>query len=456
MRRAATLLPGLLLLAGAASADSTSGGTPRASSPHPGPAREPRAVAVENPAALTPFLVALQALEAARVRGEPGQLVRILHFGDSHVAADWWGNAVRRRLQDRFGDAGPGCVMPGRAWKYFHHERALAPRANWQTLGLGREETGGFWGLSGVALAPRAGATAAAVIAEVTDFEVQVGLVDGEACVEVLVDGAPVFEGWVGDGWPAPAPGDGSVEVEVVPVDGPGSSPPVVGGCRRLVFLRNVTPLPPGAHVLAVDNGCGGTPLVLGTDLRTGPGGVLLDTLGLNGGELERLGRFDPAVRRALLAHASPRLIIISYGANDMTTSGFTRQGYTEAARAILAGLRADAPYAAILVTGPTDRSHRRKGPRRELVRASEPLIVAALRDAALASGCAFWDAREAMGGEGSIDTWRRRGLAGRDLVHLTEAGYVRLGGLLSDALLDAYHRWQAVQPSDREGGTAP
>jgi lysophospholipase L1-like esterase len=456
VRRGAFLLPGLLLLTEVAAAGSTSPGNPGTSAPHPRPAPEPRPVAIESPAALTRFFAALQALEAARTRGEPGQLVRILHFGDSHVAADWWGNAVRRRLQARYGDAGPGYVMPGRAWKYFHHERALAPRANWQTLGLGRGETGGFWGLSGVALAPRPGAAEAAVIAEVTDYEVQVGLRDGEACLEVRVDGAPVFEGWVGDDWAVPAPGDGPLEVEVVPVDEPGTARPVVGSCRRLVFLRNVSPLPPGSHVLAVDNGCGGTPLVLGMDLRTGAGGVLLDTLGLNGGELERLDRFDPAVRRALLAHASPQLIIISYGANDMTASGFTRAGYTEAARGILAGLRADAPGAAILVTGPTDRSHRRKGPRRELVRTNEPLIVAALRDAALASGCSFWDAREAMGGEGSIDTWRRKGLAGRDLVHLSEAGYVRLGELLSDALLDANRQWQAAHPSRPAGETTP
>ncbi|HCP45350.1 MAG TPA: hypothetical protein DIU15_04880, partial [Deltaproteobacteria bacterium] len=40
--------------------------------------------------------------------GEPGRLVRVVHFGDSTIAADGITGQVRRRLQARFGDGGPG------------------------------------------------------------------------------------------------------------------------------------------------------------------------------------------------------------------------------------------------------------------------------------------------------------------------------------------------------------
>ena len=43
------------------------------------------------------------------------------------------------------------------------------------------------------------------------------------------------------------------------------------------------------------------------------------------------------------------------------------------------------------------------------------------------------------MGGDGSIRTWARRGLAARDLVHLSRAGYERLAEGLVDRLLRAY-----------------
>lgn len=418
----------------------------------------PRAVPIENAAALRPFFAALAALDrpAALPTGtpdsrlstpdprEPGDgadagIVRVLHLGDSHVAADWWSDELRQALQRRFGDAGVGLVMPGRPWAYFHHERARSPRAGWRTLGLGDAPGDGLLGLSGVALAPRPGASAASVIASFSRFEVQLGLPEGEACVQVSVDGAPLFSGRVGAGSGATPdlPPGLPLAVAVTPVEATaGSAPPVIGSCRALAFLGGE--VAPGEHVLSVEDACGGAPLVLGVDVRHGTPGVVVDTLGLNGGELVWLERADPAVRRALLARVRPHLIIVSYGANDMTAAGFSRDGYEARARRILASLRRDAPGAAALVTAPFDRSHRRKGARRELVRRNEPEIAAALRAAALAEGCAFWDARAAMGGEGAIEAWRSRGLASRDLVHLTERGYRLLGSLLAESLLAA------------------
>lgn len=434
---------------------------PRSPARRPTPAPEPRAVPIENPRVLQPFFDALRRLgrpAAGASQGEspgPGvglDVVRVLHFGDSHVAADWWTDELRRALQGRFGDAGVGLVMPGRPWSYFHHERATSPRANWQTLGLGREPGDGLVGLSGVALAPRPRAEAASVIAGFSRFEIQLGLPAGEACVQVSVDGAPLFSGWLGadGGIPAAELEEVPVRIELAPLEpGAGDSPPVMGSCRALAFITGEVPA--GEHVLSVDDACGGLPLVLGVDLRGDAAGVLVDTLGLNGAEMVWLERADPAVRRALLARVGPRLLVLSYGANDMTATGFTREGYVEQARRILAALRRDAPEATILVTGPTDRSHRRKGARRELVRRNEPEIVGALREAALAEGCAFWDARAAMGGEGSIDAWRKRGLAGRDLVHLTERGYRILGSLLAESLLGELDR-QGNEPATGAG----
>jgi lysophospholipase L1-like esterase len=53
--------------------------------------------------------------------------------------------------------------------------------------------------------------------------------------------------------------------------------------------------------------------------------------------------------------------------------------------------------------------------------------LIEAQRKAADLAGAAFWDARHAMGGEGSIIRWAKRGLAQPDHVHLTGAGYLAL-----------------------------
>src|SRR5207302_10691280 len=45
----------------------------------------------------------------SRQRLEP---VRIMHFGDSHVAADVLTAAIRHRFQQDFGDGGAGFIVP--------------------------------------------------------------------------------------------------------------------------------------------------------------------------------------------------------------------------------------------------------------------------------------------------------------------------------------------------------
>mgnify|MGYP003538212597 CR=1 FL=1 len=50
------------------------------------------------------------------------------------------------------------------------------------------------------------------------------------------------------------------------------------------------------------------------------------------------------------------------------------------------------------------------------------------------------------MGGEGSIQKWRRQHLAQRDLVHLTVGGYQKLADLMLKALDDAEADWRKRQ----------
>jgi hypothetical protein len=64
----------------------------------------------ENPAALIPFFERLYRHE----RGEAAEPVRILHFGDSHTAADEWTGALRALFQQQFGDGGAGFSFAGK------------------------------------------------------------------------------------------------------------------------------------------------------------------------------------------------------------------------------------------------------------------------------------------------------------------------------------------------------
>ena len=77
-------------------------------------------------------------------------------------------------------------------------------------------------------------------------------------------------------------------------------------------------------------------------------------------------------------------------------------------------------------------------------VRESIDEVYGILREVAQRNGCAFWETRAAMGGQGSIDRWRKQKppLANKDHVHLTQEGYRLLATEMVKDLLEAYDGW--------------
>lgn len=412
----AAILVALGLLAGlAASPAEAKKGTKGAKRPAP-----PKAP-IERPGALAPFFERLAALE----RGE-AKVVRVLWFGDSHVEADFLTGHARALLQARFGDAGPGLVMPGNPWRYFRHDRAKSRGdGGFETIGLSRgEPVDPFVGLWGAALAPRSEGSASLESA-FAEAEVAAIAPPGGGCLSVAVDGVTAFSGDLGEA-----------------LDGE------TGGCARVygTILRGgesvafVAPAPreeaPGT--LELRDACGGSIRILGADLRSGRPGVLVDSVGIIGAEIAMVGKQDRELRRVLLERLDPALVVVSYGTNDMGRGDLVPEEFESAAADLLRALREDAPSAALLVTGPTDRSSRSRRVSR-LLAVNEPAVIGALRSASRAAGGAFLDQRAVMGGDGSIRAWARKRLAARDLVHLTRPGYEKLAGEIVTRLLGAY-----------------
>jgi len=381
----------------------------------PPPPRPPAPTRILHPQALAPFLEALARLETAR-----GRTVRILQFGDSHTAADYWTGRIRQRLQARFGDGGPGCILPARPWRGYPHEGVgiLAGQA-WAAQCLRSSECDGWVGLTGASLAPVPGETFV-LKAAFGEFRVQLLGPGGAAVGASLTPADPVFPADP----PAPAPvplrsSDSIQEGKCLEIFA--QAVPDGAGPRRLALT-----LPEGSRLL-------------GVDLLSGAPGVIYDELGVNGAELLDLDRWNPRLRRALLARVHPDLIVLAYGTNDMGLGAPARATYQTDVRGLLLALK-DESGAPILVVGPLDRLGRKRRPRAAL-KAGAAWVDQALKEASAQAGCAFWDARQAMGGYGSMLKWRRAGLAQKDLVHLNGAGYQRLGDQMADALLEALAR---------------
>ena len=62
--------------------------------------------------------------------------------------------------------------------------------------------------------------------------------------------------------------------------------------------------------------------------------------------------------------------------------------------------------------------------------------------------GCAYWDMLKFDGGDGAKAAWAEAGLARRDYLHLTRAGYLRWGIAFADALMQRYD-WRKSQEGE-------
>ena len=105
-------------------------------------------------------------------------------------------------------------------------------------------------------------------------------------------------------------------------------------------------------------------------------------------------------------------------------------------------------PGASCLVVTPLHQAERYRGQVRSKPNLTR--MVNLQRDAAFELGCAFWDARAAMGGPGAFARWveAEPKLAWSDLEHLTGRGLNLIGHTLADAIEAAYTDWKKQNPA--------
>src|SRR5204863_7996607 len=101
---------------------------------------------IEQSEALAPFFQQL-----LRSSGENAAPVHIIHYGDSHTAADDWTGGLRDLFRERFGDGGSGFSLAGHPFPGYRRFDARGGGTKlWETVG-GRAGNGdGWFGLGGV------------------------------------------------------------------------------------------------------------------------------------------------------------------------------------------------------------------------------------------------------------------------------------------------------------------
>lgn len=366
---------------------------------------------IENAAALDKFFAKLATVKR---RIEP---VRVMHFGDSHTAADILTAQIRNQFQRDFGDGGAGYMVPRNPMSTPRRGVLSGATSGWAIDGIGgRVEPNGIYGLAGISLATTQANERAWIEATCNHFEVYYLRQPGGGTIDILVDGQSVLEQPISLASDAPLPDYFTA--------------PIASDRMHRIEVRTVTP---------------GKTRILGIVTEHIAPGVSYDVLGINGARAKRLISWNDTAFVDNIVQRKPDLIIVAYGTNEVTDDDWTIESYQRMLANILRRFRRAAPQASIIVYGPPDRADV------SLAGSKMPAMIAAQRRAALEVGAAFWSSYGAMGGAGSMDVWASTGLGQGDRVHLSKDGYVRMGSMFYEDISDAYKKYLARAPRNNQ-----
>ncbi|MGE5786080.1 MAG: GDSL-type esterase/lipase family protein, partial [Myxococcales bacterium] len=351
------------------------------------------------------FSQALSSLAQGK-RVEP---LRVLWFGDSHTAADYLPNAVRKRLSEYVTLGGPGYVslgVPGyrhsmvKAWAEGNTELAPHPPAR-RSL-----EDDGVFGLGGTRVTLRDASALVTVKpgAEMrgipTVFELTYRLGDKSDSLHIAL---------------------GERHIELTSA----SASPMVGGLRQQRFE--------GSGEASIEiRATHGRPQVFGVAIEKQVPGLVVDTLGINGARFGTLLSWQEDALALLVHQRHPALIVTAYGTNEVFDPEPVSR-HAKEMQMVVERLRRAAPEADCVVIGPTDAI---KGG--DTTRARAVAMDAAERAIAEATSCVYFSPYEIMASEGGFEAWARQEppLSLSDGIHLTARGYARIGEALAELLL--------------------
>ncbi len=382
---------------------------------------------IDDHEALTAFYQALWRTESKL----PGAVTRILHYGDSPVTADSITADVRSLLQEHFGDSGHGFILIAKPWAWYGHRGVEVSGKGWHIEPASQSRArDGFHGLGGVSFQGTAGASSHILLKEdharaEFDYLRQPG--GGRLAVR--------------------AEGQGIGEIDT---DGPAKQP----GFQTFA-------LPAGARAidLSVERG----PVRLfGVSFERDEPGVIYNSLGLNGGQVQVVVRyFDPAQWAIELQHQRPDLVVLNYGTNESIYADYIERYYAGELREVIRRVKTAVPSASILVMSPMDRGQRDSTGQITTV-PTLPRLVEIQSKIASEMSCAFFNTFQAMGGAGTMGRWyeSQPRLVSADFMHPLPGGARKVGVLLDQALETGYRQYrgkhQRQVAQDSGAGTQP
>ena len=320
---------------------------------------------------------------------------------DSVITSDLVSGTLRRRFQERFGDAGHGFILTANPWEWYHHNDVThAASDGWSMSRITGPFSGDhIYGLGGVSFHAKGPASASFGTANKGDYGRRVSRFDvyyleqpGGGDVDVVVSG----------------PGDRSSRTERLSTRGPKKT--------SRVFSRQV---PDGGAELTLRTRGSGDVRVFGVALERDVPGVAYDALGVNGARARLWEQMDGGHWRDQMDLRRPALVILQYGTNESEGGRVHSESYERQLGALIDKIKGATPNASILVAAPMDRAEKEAGGGLRTAKAIVQLVELQ-RKVAHERQVAFFDTFEAMGGPGTFARWVKETpqLASWDLTH--------------------------------------
>ena len=346
-----------------------------------------------------------------------GQTISIIHLGDSHIQAGHFTMPIRQSFTQRWGNGGLGWVGPFRL--------------------LGTNPP-----IHTVIRASSAGTSGVKITQRDYDRESPTGMV-----LQTSANRAVTYTLQCGGG---------QTFDRIVIYRKQGTQPfTLSGGSSSEVAHDTLTSeqivtdtLLVGRYVSSAEVTAPASSVWYGASLERSSGGALVHTIGYNGATYYTYSKGSFTSSVAILRS---RLIILSLGTNESLARQFDRNNFGAEVARLVRRLQASNPDCAIVLTSPLycyrkvrvrQRGKRRRYRTSYRANAHCQLIADELQQQAQELGCGYIDLFSHFGGVAGGAQLLSSGILSGDRVHLTAAGYNKVGEAIATALQDDYKQW--------------
>ncbi|HYG00797.1 MAG TPA: GDSL-type esterase/lipase family protein [Chryseosolibacter sp.] len=349
-----------------------------------------------------------------QLKSNDGGVVNIVHIGDSHIQADYLTSVVRRHLQQYFGNAGRGLVVPYQVAGTNTPPNIISTSDTiWRAKRCVHVLDTLPIGIGGITIATHA-------------REATLNFIMNDLWMEYPFQKVGIFT----------EPFHGTIIINDTSGVKLAKFPADTTSFFQTSFPENISSISLQFSQTSLSQ----EPILFyGVNLLSGTPGVVYHAIGVNGAKYEHYNAAAKFVDQT--SSLNPDLFIISLGTNEAIKYPVMDENIESHVRTLINSLKQKNPNAAYLLITPPDAFRQKTKPNPGI-----KTVRKAILNVAVENGLSFYDLYKAIGGDKSAQAWHAAGLLRSDGVHFSKDGYAYQGSLFFNALMNGYNEYVSLR----------